>query len=58
MTRVAIATGVVGALLMVVFDAWFTRLIGVLCLFAFIVTGVFAIASPPFLEHDREEESA
>jgi hypothetical protein len=57
MTRVAIATGVVGALLMVLFDAWFTRLIGVLCLFAFIVTGVFAIASPAFLEQDREEES-
>jgi hypothetical protein len=57
MTRVAIAAGVVGALLMVLFDAWFTHLIGVLCLFAFIVTGVFAIASPPFLEQDREEGS-
>jgi hypothetical protein len=55
MTRAAIAAGVLGALLMVAFDAWFTRLVGVLALFAFIVAGVFAIASPPFLEEEREE---
>ena len=59
MSRVAIAAlaaGALGALLMFLFEEWFTRLAGVLGLFAFIVLGVFAIASPPFLEGDREEE--
>src|SRR5215216_103015 len=46
-----------GTLLMVPFDAWFTRLLGVLALFAFVVAGVFAIASPAFLEADGEEGS-
>jgi preprotein translocase subunit SecD len=55
MIRAALAAGVVGALLMILFDEWYTRLPGVLALFAFIVLGVFAIASPPFLEADREE---
>ena len=55
MTRAAIAAGALGALLMIVFDVWFTRLLGVLLLFAFITLGVFAIASPPFLEEEREE---
>jgi hypothetical protein len=43
-----------GSLLLVVFDAWFTRLLGVLALFVFIVCGVFAIATPALLEHDEE----
>jgi hypothetical protein len=50
-----VATLVAGALsllLMIPFEAWFTRLLGVLALFAFIVLGVFAIASPSFLEDD------
>ena len=47
-----LATGALGALLMILFEEWFTRLLGVLALFAFIVVGVFAIASPSFLEDD------
>jgi len=52
---VALAALAVAVLLMVAFDEWFTRLPGVLALFAFIVAGVFAIARPEFLE---EEERA
>jgi hypothetical protein len=43
-----------GLVLMIGFDVWFTRLFGVLALFTFIVTGVFLIADPAFLE--REED--
>ena len=45
-----------GLVLMVLFEAWFTRLAGVVCLFAFIVTGVFLIADPAFLAADDEED--
>jgi hypothetical protein len=51
----ALAALAVGALLLIVFDEWFTRLLGVLALFAFIAAGVFAVASPAFLEHEEEE---
>ena len=44
----------VGLVLMIGFDTWYTRLFGVLALFTFIVTGVFLIADPAFLE--REED--
>ena len=44
-----------GLLLMLLFEAWFTRLAGVACLFAFIVTGVFLIADPAFLAADDDE---
>ena len=43
---------VVGVVLMVGFEEWYTRLFGVLALFAFIITGVFLIADPKFLERD------
>jgi uncharacterized membrane protein YkgB len=43
-----------GLVLMIGFDAWFTRLLGVLALFTFIVTGVFLIADPAFLERDDD----
>ena len=52
MSRAAVAAGVLGTLLLILFEEWFTRLAGVLALFAFIVLGVFAIASPSFLEQD------
>ena len=42
-----------GLLLMVLFEAWFTRLAGMACLFAFIVSGVFLIADPAFLDADE-----
>jgi predicted lipid-binding transport protein (Tim44 family) len=34
----------VGLVLMLVFEAWYTRIVGVAALFTFIVSGVFAIA--------------
>jgi hypothetical protein len=41
------------------FEAWYTRVLGVGCLFGAIVVGVFAIATPDFLESvDDDEESA
>jgi len=39
----------VGMLLMLIFESWVTRLIGVAALFAFIGSGVFLIADPAFL---------
>jgi hypothetical protein len=53
LTTAALAAGALGVLLMILFEEWFTRLAGVLLLFAFIVLGVFAIASPPFLEDEE-----
>jgi uncharacterized membrane protein YkgB len=44
-----------GLLLMLLFETWFTRLAGVACLFAFIVTGVFLIADPEFLAAEDDE---
>jgi hypothetical protein len=44
-----------GLLLMLLFEAWFTRLAGVACLFAFIVTGVFLIADPAFLGAEDDQ---
>jgi hypothetical protein len=40
---------VVGAVSMLFFEATVTRVIGVLALFAFVVSGVFAIADPRWL---------
>jgi hypothetical protein len=53
----ALAAGGLGALLLILFEEWFTRALGVIGLFVFIVLGVFAIATPPFLEEDREAGS-
>jgi NADH:ubiquinone oxidoreductase subunit 6 (subunit J) len=47
----------VGVVLMVVFHAPVTRVIGVLALFTFIVTGVFLIADPRFLGQDDDRDS-
>ncbi len=44
-----------GLLLMLLFEAWFTRLLGVVALFAFIVSGVFLIADPAFLAAEDDE---
>jgi hypothetical protein len=44
-----------GLLLMLLFEAWLTRLVGVAALFAFIVSGVFLIADPAFLAPDDDE---
>jgi hypothetical protein len=44
----------VGLALMLAFDSWITRLLGVLALFAFIVIGVFLIADPAFLAEEDD----
>jgi hypothetical protein len=44
-----------GLLLMLLFEAWVTRLVGVAALFGFIVSGVFLIADPAFLAAEDDE---
>lgn len=46
---------VVGVVLMVLFHEPITRIVGVTALFTFIVSGVFLIADPAFL--DREDDA-
>jgi hypothetical protein len=43
-----------GLVLMIGFEHVLTRIFGVLALFTFIVTGVFLIADPAFLERDED----
>ena len=50
----AMASLALGAILMLVFDAPITRIVGVLALCAFILCGVFAIAAPGWLEEEEE----
>jgi hypothetical protein len=45
---------VVGVLLMVPFHEPITRILGVIALFTFIVSGVFLIADPAFLEREDD----
>jgi hypothetical protein len=53
--RVAIvAAFVVGMVLMVGFESVVTRVLGLLCLFGFIVGGVFLIADPDLLGKEEE----
>jgi len=54
MTRIAIACGVAGVILMIGFDTTITRVLGVAALLAFIACGVFAIADPEVLGRDEE----
>ena len=42
-----------GGLLLFLFEAWYTRLAGVLLMFAAIALGVFAIATPEALTDDE-----
>jgi hypothetical protein len=44
----------IGLVLMLVFEAPVTRILGVTALFAFIVSGVFLIADPAFLGPDED----
>jgi hypothetical protein len=56
--RLAVATivcGVLGAVLMVFFDAPVTRVLGVAGLFGFIVCGLFLIATPAMLSGTDDE---
>ena len=52
---IPIACFVVGAGLMVGFEATITRILGVVLLFAFIVSGVFVIADPAFLGREDDD---
>ena len=45
-----------GMLLMLIFEHWLTRVVGVTALFAFIVSGVFLIADPAFLAAGDDED--
>jgi hypothetical protein len=44
----------IGVGLMVPFEATVTRVLGVMALFAFIVSGVFLIADPAWLARDQD----
>jgi hypothetical protein len=46
----------VGLVLMVAFESVITRVLGLIALFTFIVTGVFLIADPVFLGQDQNGE--
>ena len=45
---------VVALVLMLLFEHTLTRIAGVLAMFAFIVSGVFLIASPAFTKADED----
>ena len=47
----------VGLVLMLIFHAPLTRIIGVAALFTFIVSGVFLIADPAFLGPQEDQEA-
>jgi hypothetical protein len=49
-----LAAALVGVVLMVGFESPLTRVLGLLCLFGFIVGGVFLIADPVALGRDEE----
>jgi hypothetical protein len=50
-----LAAFVAGVVLMVAFEHVVTRVLGLACLFGFIVGGVFLIADPAFLRDEGEE---
>jgi hypothetical protein len=54
MTRLWPLLLLLGLALMIPFDSTVTRILGVAALLAFVVCGVFAIATPAYLEQ-REE---
>ena len=49
-----LAAALVGVVLMVAFESTLTRVLGLLCLFGFIVGGVFLIADPELLGRPDE----
>ncbi len=52
--RIASACFVIGLLLVLLIDAGIARIVGVPLIFVGIALGVTAIASPAFLERDRD----
>jgi hypothetical protein len=53
----ALGSFVLGVALMIPFEDVFTRIVGIAALFTAIVAGVFAIATPEFLEADEDEQA-
>ena len=41
-----------GVAFMIPFEEWYTRLLGVACLIGFVVCGLFAVATPSYLERE------
>ena len=52
LAKAALAGLVLGAILMLGFDAPITRIAGVAALVAFVICGVFAIAAPGWLDDE------
>lgn len=52
----ALLFGLAGLVLMIFFEGPLTRALGVACLFAFVVLGVRAVASPSYLGGPDEED--
>jgi hypothetical protein len=53
MTRFWPALLLIGLALMIPFESTVTRILGVAALLAFVVAGVFAIATPDYLDRDE-----
>jgi hypothetical protein len=51
----ALGSFLLGVGLMIPFEEWYTRLLGVAFLLAAIIGGAFIIAEPGFLSADEEE---
>jgi len=51
--RLAIGSFLVALALMIPFEYWWTRLLGLAFLFVFVVAGVFALATPELLDDDE-----
>ena len=55
--RAVLATLTLGVVVMVVFDRWFTPLLGIVLMLGAVVAGVFLVAVPGgFLDHDRDDD--
>ena len=54
--RICLVCGAIGVAVLFPFDAWYTHLIGMAFLVAFVITGVFLIANPAYLSRDSAEE--
>jgi hypothetical protein len=55
--RVTLLCGILGLALMLPFHATVTLALGVAFLIAFVVCGVFLVATPEFLEGSNENDS-
>jgi hypothetical protein len=51
-----VGSGLLGAAVMLAFEAPLARIVGVALLFCFIVSGVFLIADPAWLAREEERE--